>query len=111
MIYFALYYNTNRRQFEAKISVQSLFWGLLIIATTYCVLHRGLHKLWGKVEVQRYREVLRVAHHWDSARGFYERIKLDQSRIDKIDAIVKWVKTFASVTTFEQWYNFYSIAR
>ena len=37
--------------------------------------------------------------------------KLDQSRIDRVDAIVKWVKTFATVTTFEQWYNFYSIAR
>ena len=34
--------------------------------------------------------------------------KLDQSRIDKVDAIIKWVKTFAAVTTFEQWYNFHS---
>jgi hypothetical protein len=32
--------------------------------------------------------------------------KPDQAKLQKLDAIVKWVKTFATITTFEQWYNY-----
>jgi len=35
-----------------------------------------------------------------------ENGKLDHVKLEKIDAIIKWVKTFATVTTFEQWYNY-----
>lgn len=35
--------------------------------------------------------------------------KIDQAKLQKVDAIIKWVKTFATVTTFEQWYNYNSI--
>ena len=34
--------------------------------------------------------------------------KPDHEKIKKIDPIVKWVKTFATITTFEQWYNYTS---
>jgi hypothetical protein len=34
--------------------------------------------------------------------------KPDHEKIQKINAIVKWVKTFATITTFEQWYNYTS---
>ncbi len=32
--------------------------------------------------------------------------KPDQGKLQKLDAIVKWVKTFATITTFEGWYNY-----
>ncbi|MHB8085915.1 MAG: DUF2334 domain-containing protein, partial [Dehalococcoidia bacterium] len=32
--------------------------------------------------------------------------KPDQAKLQKLDSIVKWVKTFATITTFEQWYNY-----
>jgi hypothetical protein len=31
---------------------------------------------------------------------------LDKAKLEKLDAIIKWVKTFATITTFEQWYNY-----
>jgi hypothetical protein len=30
----------------------------------------------------------------------------DKSKLEKLDTIIKWVKTFATITTFEQWYNY-----
>jgi len=32
--------------------------------------------------------------------------KPDYAKIQKLDPIIKWVKTFATITTFEQWYNY-----
>jgi hypothetical protein len=32
--------------------------------------------------------------------------KPDLGKIEKVDAIIKWVKTLATITTFEQWYNY-----
>jgi hypothetical protein len=32
----------------------------------------------------------------------------DREKLRKLDIIIKWVKTFATITTFEQWYNFTS---
>jgi hypothetical protein len=37
--------------------------------------------------------------------------KIDKGRLEKVDAIVKWVKTFATVTTFEQWYNYNALKK
>ena len=31
---------------------------------------------------------------------------LDKAKLEKLDTIIKWVKTFATITTFEQWYNY-----
>lgn len=35
---------------------------------------------------------------------------IDRVKMQKVDAIIKWVKTFASVTTFEQWYNYNALS-
>ena len=35
----------------------------------------------------------------------------DYAKLQKIDAIIKWVKSFASITTFEQWHNFYALTK
>jgi hypothetical protein len=32
--------------------------------------------------------------------------KPDREKLQKLDTIIKWVKTFATITTFEQWYNY-----
>jgi hypothetical protein len=34
--------------------------------------------------------------------------KPDREKLQKLDTIIKWVKTFAAITTFEQWYNYTS---
>jgi hypothetical protein len=31
---------------------------------------------------------------------------IDRSKLEQLDTIIKWVKTFATITTFEQWYNY-----
>lgn len=38
--------------------------------------------------------------------AFSENGKINQERLKKVDTIVKWVKTFSTVMTFEQWYNY-----
>jgi len=30
----------------------------------------------------------------------------DKAKLEQLDIIIKWVKTFATITTFEQWYNY-----
>ena len=37
--------------------------------------------------------------------------KIYEERLKEVDSIIKWVKTFASVTTFEQWYNYHASER
>ena len=37
--------------------------------------------------------------------------KPDLEKIQKLDPVIKWVKTFATVTTYEQWYNFQGKSR
>ena len=32
--------------------------------------------------------------------------KPNQAKLQKLDKIIKWCKTFATITTFEQWYNY-----
>lgn len=34
--------------------------------------------------------------------------KPDHEKIRQLDPIIKWIKTFATITTFEQWYNYTS---
>jgi hypothetical protein len=34
--------------------------------------------------------------------------KPDQAKLEKLDAIIQWCKTLATITTFEQWYNYTS---
>ncbi|MDD5312072.1 MAG: DUF2334 domain-containing protein [Dehalococcoidia bacterium] len=34
--------------------------------------------------------------------------KPDYAKLQKLDTMLKWVKTFATITTFEQWYNYAS---
>jgi hypothetical protein len=34
--------------------------------------------------------------------------KPDRAKLKQLDTIVKWVKSFATITTFEQWYNYAS---
>lgn len=34
--------------------------------------------------------------------------KPNQAKLEKLDTIVKWCKTIATITTFEQWYNYTS---
>jgi hypothetical protein len=34
--------------------------------------------------------------------------KPNQAKLDKLDTIIKWCKTIAKITTFEQWYNYTS---
>ena len=36
--------------------------------------------------------------------------KPDQVKLDKLDKIVKWCKSFATIMTFEQWYR-YQVAK
>jgi len=37
--------------------------------------------------------------------------KPDRDKLQKLDAIIKWVKTFAAITTFEQWYNYTTVKK
>jgi len=42
-------------------------------------------------------------------QGFMDKDgKPDRAKLQKLDTIIKWVKTFAAITTFEQWYNYES---
>lgn len=42
-------------------------------------------------------------------QGFIDKGgKPDQEKLQKLDTIIKWVKTFATITTFEQWYVYTS---
>jgi len=51
-----------------------------------------------------YLGVVAISLHPDAFLDKYG--KPDLEKIKKVDAIVKWVKTFATITTFEQWYNY-----
>ena len=35
-----------------------------------------------------------------------ENGKTDMAKLEKVDAIIKWVKSFATIMTFEQWYRY-----
>jgi hypothetical protein len=37
--------------------------------------------------------------------------KIDRGKLEKADAIIKWVKTFSTITTFEQWYNYNALKK
>jgi len=32
--------------------------------------------------------------------------KPDMAKLEKVDAIIKWFKSFATIMTFEQWYRY-----
>ncbi len=80
--------------------------------TDYCKLHHA----WEDIAVNDFGAMLcgvlgelgvtAVGVHPDAFVG--PDGKPDKAKLEKLDKIIKWCKTFATITTFEAWYNYTS---